>query len=199
MENAMGKRVPSSLPQECGVTLIASMIIMLMISILGVAALTMSGIGNSTIGALRMTEEGTAAAESCVGVGASVIQRTLAGSAVPLGLQTPLGPVPSLNAATLNLELQRNPANSADCAVMTSICGVAVPNLTMVVNNYGVNGDIDSLFTRPTIGSPGIDEYFRIDCTATNAATGTQARVIAIYDCVQQKDAPGICIFHNAI
>jgi hypothetical protein len=198
----MHKSIQRTIGDNRGVTMMATMIIMLMIAVLGVAALTMSGIGNSTIGALRMAEEGAAAAESCIGVGVDIIQRTIVpngSSQVPLALQMPQGPVPAANAAALSNEILRNPANSPDCPIVTTICGVANPNLTMVVNNYQVNGDIDSLFARPKPGSQGAtDLYFRIDCAATNVATGTTTRVIAIYDCVTGGPSGlGVCFPHN--
>lgn len=198
----MGKQIRLIGNDERGVTFMATMIIMLMIAILGVTALTMSGIGNSTIGALRMGEEGTAAAESCVGVAVDVIQRTIVpnGQAqIPLALQTPQGPVPTANATSLANEIIRSPSNSPDCAVTSATCPVAVPNLTMLVNNYQINGDIDSLFARIKPGTQGAtDLYFRIDCIATNTATGTQTRVIAVYDCVTGGPSGlGVCFPHN--
>lgn len=53
----MGMQIQLIRDDERGVTFMATMIIMLMIAILGVTALTMSGIGNSTIGALRMAKK----------------------------------------------------------------------------------------------------------------------------------------------
>lgn len=202
MKSSVGKEIRSVIEDESGVSFMATVIIMLMVAILGVAALTMSGIGNSTVGALRMAEEGTAAAESCIGVGVDVIQRTIVPNglaAVPATLQAPQGPVPAANAAVLANEIMRSPSNGVDCAVVNSTCAVANPNLTMAVNNYQINGDIDSLFSRIKPGSQGaIDIYFRIDCSATNLATGTQTRVIAIYDCVTGGPAgSGVCFPHT--
>lgn len=203
MENSMGMQIQLIRDDERGVTFMATMIIMLMIAILGVTALTMSGIGNLTVVELRMAEEGTAAAESCVGVAVDVIQRTIVpnGQApVPLALQTPQGPVPAANATILANEINRSPSNSPDCAVTSAICGTAAPNLTMTVNNYQVNGDIDSLFSRRNRSGTqeAVDLYFRIDCTATNVATGTQTRVIAVYDCVTGGPSGlGVCFPHN--
>ena len=52
---------------ERGVSFMTVMILTLMTGVLGVAALTMTGLENSMAGAVRMVEEGTHAAESCIG------------------------------------------------------------------------------------------------------------------------------------
>ena len=62
---------------EQGVSFMTVMIITLMAGALGVAALTMTGLENSTAGAMRMVEEGTDAAESCVGMGVKVIKDSI--------------------------------------------------------------------------------------------------------------------------
>ena len=188
------------LRDERGVAFMGTMMVVLMLGVLGVTALTMSGLGNSSAGALRMVEEGQAAAESCIGVGVDVIQRTMgAQGIVPLALQSPGGPVPALNAASLGNEILRTPDNSPDCPVAGASCAIPAPNLSMVVNNYTISGDIDSLFARTRPGTQnGFDQYFRIDCSATNVATGTQNRVIAVYDCVQGgQSGSGICYLHT--
>lgn len=187
---------------ERGVAFMGTMMVVLMLGLLGVTALTMSALGNSSAGALRMVEEGQAAAESCIGTGVDVIQRTIVPNGqntVPVALQAPGGPVPVTNAASLWGEIMRSPANSPDCPVTGPNCAIPAPNLTMVVNNYNINGDIDSLFARPKAGTQGaVDIYFRIDCSATNAATGTQTRVIAVYDCVQGgPGGVGVCYLHT--
>lgn len=177
---------------ERGVSFMTVMIIMLMAGALGVAALTMTGLENSTAGAMRMVEEGADAAESCVGMGVKVIQQTIEMGAVPPGLIEPNGPVPAANAVILGEEINFI-SNSPDVA-----WGVgAAPNITMNVNNYVVNGDIDKQFVKIRPGSqntagdsqtPATDSYYRIDCQAVNAATGTTSRVIAVYQCLVSGD-----------
>jgi hypothetical protein len=169
-----------------------TMIITLMAGVLGVAALTMTGLENSTAGAMRMVEEGTDAAESCVGMGVKVIQQTIEIGSVPATLVAPSGPVPAINAALLGQEIIYL-ANNADVAWGA----LAAPNITMNVNNYVVNGDIDKQFVKIRAGSqqtqgsgqaPASDSYYRIDCQAVNAATGATSRVIAEYQCLLSGD-----------
>ena len=71
---------------ERGTTFMTVMMIMLMAGTLGVSALTMTGMENSMAGSIRMVEEGTDAAESCVGMAVNVIQqfdRSRSGSSHP--------------------------------------------------------------------------------------------------------------------
>ena len=174
---------------ERGVSFMTVMIITLMAGALGVAALTMTGLENSTAGAMRMVEEGTDAAESCVGMGVKIIQQTIETGAVPPTLIDPNGPVPASNALFLGQEINYL-ANNPDVAWGS---GVVDPNLRMNVNSYVVVGDIDKQFVKIRSGSqnsaggsqtPATDSFYRIDCQAVNQATGTTSRVIAVYQCL---------------
>ncbi|OQW66877.1 MAG: hypothetical protein BVN29_04340 [Nitrospira sp. ST-bin5] len=170
---------------ERGTSFMTVMVIMLMTGTLGVAALTMTGLENSMAGAIRMVEEGTSAAESCVGMSVNVIQSSVDPGAVPAILIAPAGPVPAANAAILSQEINGAPVamrNNPDVAVGAG----NAPNLTMTVNNYLVNGDIDFLYSKQRAGSneETKDFFYRVDCTAANAATGATSRVIAVFDCL---------------
>lgn len=175
---------------ERGVSFMTVMIITLMVGALGVAALTMTGLENSTAGAMRMVEEGTDAAESCIGMGVKVIKETISDGQVDPSLIAPNGPVPAVNAAILGQEINFI-RNSPDVAWGTG----AAPNIAMNVNNYVVNGDIDLQFGKQRAGgsteeqTPAMDMVYRIDCQAVNAATGATSRVIAVYQCLKSGDS----------
>lgn len=178
---------------EQGVSFMTVMIITLMAGSLGVAALTMTGLENSTAGAMRMVEEGTDAAESCVGMGVKVIKESIDNGQIPPELiSTNGGPVPATNAATLGQEISFI-RNSQDIAWGTG--PLVAPNIVMNVNNYVVNGDIDSQFVKLSPGQAGdgqdvpVDIFFRIDCQAVNNATGATSRVIAEYQCFKKGDS----------
>lgn len=187
---------------EQGASFMAIMIITLMLGVLGVTALTMTGLENSMAGAIRMVEEGTSAAESCIGTAVNVIQQSIDAGAVPpslLSSAAPPGPVPPINAALLGQEINGTSANNPDVAVGAG----NNPNLVMNVNNYAVNGDVDFQFRRQKAGgtssiaagydgtgtgASSVDMFYRVDCTAANAATGATSRVIAVYDCLAAGD-----------
>jgi Tfp pilus assembly protein PilX len=177
---------------ERGIAFMTVMILTLMTGVLGVAALTMTGLENSMAGAVRMVEEGTHAAESCVGTAVRVINAaiddpSMAGPAA--AVVAPQGPVPALNAAFLSQEINGSLRNNPDIAVGAG----NVPNLTMVVNNYAINGDIDFLYSKQKSGDNlgdteglSVNQFYRVDCTAANAATGATSRVIVVFDCLQK-------------
>lgn len=184
---------------ERGISFMVMMILVLMTGVLGVAALTMTGLENSMAGAVRMVEEGTHAAESCIGTSVNVIQQSIDSGTVPPTLVAPQGPVPAANAAFLGQEINGLQVNSPDVAVGTG----NAPNIVMNVNNYVVNGDIDFQYRKLKVGgtaslasgydgsgtgASSVDVFYRIDCTAVNAATGATSRVIAVYDCLAAGD-----------
>jgi hypothetical protein len=173
---------------------------MLMMTALGVAALTATGLENRMSSFVTSMEGATAAAESCAGVGINVIQQTIdpyvGAGTLPAAFKsdaTPIaGPVPQANAALLTQEIMGSSDNNSDAAE-------ASPNLTLTVGAFTVNGDIDRLYIKGSPGS-GMQQfggyegtgnsiigssniYYRIDCVARNTATGTSARVTAVYAC----------------
>lgn len=180
------ERLPHVTRDERGVSFMMVMVLTLMVGALGVAALTMTGLENSMAGAMRMVEEGTDAAESCIGMGIKVIQQSIGDGVIPAQLIAPAGPVPATNAVILGQEINYT-ANSPDIAWGAG----AVPNIVMNVNNYTVNGDIDKQFVKIRAGSGSdgqaatTDLFYRVDCQAVNAATGTTSRVIAVYQCLR--------------
>ncbi|MDH5346795.1 MAG: hypothetical protein OEY60_04435 [Nitrospira sp.] len=175
---------------ERGTSFMTVMLLMLIIGALGVAALTMTGMENSMAGSLRMVEEGTDAAEACVGSAVRAIRLTIddpqmTGPAAVL--IAPQGPVPAANQGVFTQEINGTLRNNTDIAVGAG----NAPNLVMNVNGYVVNGDIDFLYSKRRTGSdfadpdkPTYDQYYRIDCLAANAATGATSRVIVTFDCL---------------
>lgn len=137
-----------------------------------------------------MVEEGTDAAEACVGSAVRAIRLTIddpqmTGPAA--ALIAPQGPVPAANQAVFTQEINGTLRNNADVAVGAG----NAPNLVMNVNGYVVNGDIDFLYSKRRTGSdfadpdkPTYDQYYRVDCLAANAATGATSRVIVTFDCL---------------
>jgi Tfp pilus assembly protein PilX len=177
---------------EQGTSFVTVMLLMLIIGSLGVAALTMTGLENSMAGAVRMVEEGTDAAEACVGTAVRAIRLTvddpqMTGPAAVL--LEPQGPVPASNQAVFTQEINGTLRNHSDVPTGTG----NAPNLVMNVNGYVVNGDIDFLYSKPRVGSDFADQdkqvrdqFYRVDCVAANAATGATSRVIVTFDCLNE-------------
>ena len=185
--------------------------VLLMLTVLGIAAITASSLENNMAGLQRTVESAGQAAESCLGTGANVILQTLLpenGAAIPAVLVAPAGPVVATNnnPTILGNEIMGNPENNIDVAVGVGPTGLAAaPNIQMSVGPYNVVGDIDRLYiklragsgqqqfaaydgTGVGAGSNGSDVYFRITCIATNTATGTENRVSSLYACALTGD-----------
>ena len=115
-------------------------------------------------GFFRTTEAAAAAAESCEGTAANIIQQTIAPPgqlpASFLSSSVPVGPVPATNGPTLQSEitgatLPVPPAVSAGLPSENSTDAAATsPNLTLSINGFTVNGDIDRLYIH---NKPGMD------------------------------------------
>ena len=196
---------------ERGIAMLTVVMVMLMLTVLGIAAITVSGLENNMAGLQRTMEASTNAAESCLGTGANVILQALLpenGSAIPAVLLAPTGPVVTSNnnPTVLADEIMGNPENNIDVAIGVGPTGLAAaPNIQMTVGPYSVVGDIDRLYiklragsgqqqfaaydgTGVGAGSNGSDVYYRITCIATNTATGTESRVSSLYACALTGD-----------
>ena len=188
---------------EQGVAMLTVLLIMLMMTVLGISAITVTGLENRMAGFMTSMEGATAAAESCAGIGVNIIQQTIdpyggAGTlpAAFLSNATPVaGPVPQTNATLLTQEIMGSSDNNSDFPDGTG----SAPNFDQTIGAFRVYGDIDRLYIKGSAGS-GMQQfagyegtgssavgssniYYRIDCVARNAATGTSARVTAVYAC----------------
>lgn len=181
-----------------GVALLTVLLIILLLTILGIAAITVTGLENRMAGFFRTTEAAAAAAESCEGTAANIIQQTIAPPgqlpASFLSSSVPVGPVPATNGPTLQSEitgatLPVPPAVSAGLPSENSTDAAATsPNLTLSINGFTVNGDIDRLYIH---NKPGMDPtkeggqeiLYRITCVASNTATGISSTVTSVYGC----------------
>ena len=197
----------NSLNNERGMAFLTVVMVLLMLTVLGITAITVSGLENNMAGFQRTMEASSQAAESCLGTGANIIQQVFlpeSGGLIPAALldnSAPPGPVPNGNKAVLEGELIGNPENNLDVPTGTG----AAPNLRMTVGPYAVAGDVDRLYVKMRAGSGqqqfaayegagvgagsnGVDAYFRISCVATNSATGTESKISAIYACSLSGD-----------
>jgi Tfp pilus assembly protein PilX len=179
---------------ERGVVFLTVMMIMLIVSLLGVAAMTVSGLENNIAGVQRRTETATVAVESCIQTGVNVIEQTIMAAALPAAFLFPAGPVPASNSTILNSEILGNSDNNSDDPSVA-------PNLTIQVGSYSLTGDIDRLYAKGVsggsqvfagayegygqgAGAGGVEIHYRISCLATDAATGTNTHTTAIYACL---------------
>lgn len=199
----MNKSAQTVVSCEKGIAMLTVMILLIIMTVLGLTAITVTGLENRMAGNVLGQETATVAAESCVGTAVNIIQQTIEPGALPANYYAVGGPVPASNATTLQSEIMGFPdgsgnptENSADVAVGSG----AAPNTQVTLGAYTVSGDIDRLYLKATAGSGmqshagnegmgaglaggGAEIVYRTDCTAQNAATGLTNRVVAVYAC----------------
>lgn len=205
MLGSNGRSSVKNLKNEQGIAMLTVLLVMMMMTALGIAALTATGLENRMAGSMTSMESATAAAESCTGVGVNIIQQTLdpggGAGTVPasfLSDANPSGPVSPANRTTLTTEIMGGSDNNPDSPD-------GVPNFELSVGSYTVKGDIDRLYLKVINGS-GMQQfagyegtgnsavgstqaYYRVDCVARNIAAGTSARVTAVYACTSSGES----------
>lgn len=189
----------SPLQSERGIALLTVMLLLIVMTLLGLMAVTVTALENRMAGNVLGQETATAAAESCMGTAVNILQQTITASALPAAYSASGGPVPSSNANLLEQEIMGFPnssglptENNPDMATGPS----AAPNLQVTVGAYSVSGDIDRLYIRPKsgtgiqshannegMGAGGVEVLYRVDCTAQQMATGAVNHIVAIYAC----------------
>jgi len=184
------------LNNERGFALFGVFLTILMMTALGIAAMTMTGLENRMAGSANSMDAAAAAAESCIGTGVNVIMQTLQDRQVPLSYVGSVVPASAegATAPTLTQEIMGQANNNADVAG-------ASPDIQMTAGPFAVVGDIDRLYFKNKVGGSlqfasgyegaaqgaaggGGEAIYQIDCTATLAATGAASRIQAVYACV---------------
>ncbi|MEK6786062.1 MAG: PilX N-terminal domain-containing pilus assembly protein [Nitrospirota bacterium] len=186
---------------ERGFALFGVFLTILMMTALGIAAMTMTGLENRMAGSANSTDAAAAAAESCIGTGVNVIMQTLQERQVPLSYVGPAAVVPAnaegAIAPTLTQEIMGQANNNADVSVGAG----AAPDIQMTAGPFAVVGDIDRLYFKNKVGGSlqfasgyegaaqgaaggGGEAIYQIDCTATLTATGAMSRIQAVFACV---------------
>jgi Tfp pilus assembly protein PilX len=181
-----------------GIALVTVMLVMVIMTVIGIAAITVTGLENRMAGFQRTGEAAATAAESCVSTSVNIIQQVIDLGGVPdefLSTQpTNPGPVPSIAQQTLlkNEIMGQSDNNSDDPNV--------APNIILSLGAFTVNGDIDRLYAKPKTGAAmqfasgyegmaggaaggGVDIMYRITCATTNLNTGTTSQISAVYAC----------------
>jgi len=185
------------LSQEDGIAMLTILMLTIILTVIGIAAITTTSLDIRMAGGERIRESTVNAAEACMSSGVQIIQQTLANGAVP-GTLTAAGANPVITVAPLESEIMGYPgylgyADSADPATG----GAFAPNAVLTVSNYTVDMDIDRLYAQPISGQPagfgvsaqgaGVQILYRIDCYAISSVGGTTqaaGRVTAVYACV---------------
>lgn len=185
---------------EQGIALLTVVLLLVIMTALAIAAITATGLENRMAGFGTSMETAAIAAESCLGTSVNVLQQTLDAGNVPTTFSP--SPVPAASLAgppTLAAEIRGETGAEADPDAPNGI-GAAGPDIVLTIPPYTVNGDIDRLYIKIKSGSGlqfaggyegaaagtasgGAEIFYRINCVASNTATGTVSPVTAVYAC----------------
>jgi Tfp pilus assembly protein PilX len=180
---------------QSGIALLTVMIIALIMTVLGIAAITVTGLETRMSGFVRTKEVVSTAAESCEGTAVNIIQQTLlyGGSSINsvfLDSASTPGPVPATNSVVLLSEImgQRLPSPPAPANTFGdnwTDTPSSAPNLQLTnIPGYTVKGDIDRMYAHAKPGNQDMTEFvYRISCMATNSATGSSTTITSVYKC----------------
>nr|MBI3612917.1 hypothetical protein [Nitrospirota bacterium] len=183
------------LARQEGVAMLTVLMLTIILTVIGIAAITTTILDMKMAGGERMRESSTNAAESCMSSGVQIIQQTLLNAAIPAALLPAAGTNPCIGtyntgtgactAKALGTGVGQNPlqaeimgqsdgnADNAD----PSAAGNA-PNAVMTLTGYTVNMDIDRLYARPMSGGS-------LQFAAGSEGTGAAASIEIVYriDC----------------
>jgi hypothetical protein len=193
-----------------GVALLTGMLLLMIMTVIGIASITLTGLENRLAGFVRSGEASAVAAESCLQVAVRTIEAGIRYGEIPADFRdnaSPPGPVPDANKTTFYSEIAGAVGyeNYGDTLPATYPgFNIGVPNPLTTLNNFTVQGDVDRLQNKQSQGSGGggIDKYhggpgsgsggleilYQVKCLAVHAATNTQSRITAVYACKAVED-----------
>src|SRR5881628_3277937 len=97
------KKNHASRSGEEGLALLTVVLLLMIMTVLGIAAITTTSLENRMAGFTRTGEAAAGSAESCVGTAVNIIQQTIDAGTLPaafLDNAVPAGPVPQANGRT---------------------------------------------------------------------------------------------------
>ncbi len=186
--------------QQAGVAMLTVLMLTVILTVIGIAAITTTTMDIRMAGGERLREGSVNAAEACMSSAVQIIQQTLQNSAIPSTL-TGTGANPAIVTSPLQNEIMGASDANTDTAD-PSVSGYA-PNATLTLSPYTIYMDIDRLYARAKAGGSlamlsgyegtaggsaggGVEIIYRIDCYAKGTAglTPISGRVTGVYACV---------------
>lgn len=196
---------------ERGIALLTVVLILMVLSVIGIASITLTGLEGRLAVYVRTGEAAAVAAQACLSTAVTTLEATIRDSKVPDAMRdnaaTP-GPVPNANAATLLSEVLGAIGfeNFTDTLPATyPNFNLGIPNPAQTLNNYVVQGDIDRLYSKAGsggsmlmiqgyeglgagTGAGGTEILYQISCLASNSATNIRSKITAVYACKPVAD-----------
>lgn len=193
------------LKQQDGVAMLTVLMLTIILTVIGIAAITSTTMDVKMAGGERLRESGVNAAESCLNTGIQIIQQTLTGGIIPAGLlgSSANPSIPKLirlgGTNPLEAEIMGQSDGNPDSANPQG----GSPNAQLTTAGYTVTMDIDRLYAKAKAGSGlqfaagysgtgggaaggGVEVLYRIDCYATNTGgtASSSAHLTGVYACV---------------
>ena len=202
------ERDMTGIKNQQGIALLTVRLMLVILTVLGIASITVTSMENRMAGFFRSTEAVVAAADSCEGFAANIIQQTLSPPGVlptsfvaaPNAPASNNLPILSANATTLYAEIYGYDLPSPPAPPNTPAYNYTdtaspgpnfAPNFIMTnLPGFTVNGDIDLLYTHVKSGqgagaTGSVEKVYRITCVANNPATGSSSTVTSVYGCLE--------------
>jgi hypothetical protein len=183
------------LRREDGIAMLTMLMLTVILTVIGIAALTTTEMDLRLAGGERLREASVNTAEACLSSAVQIIQQTLANSGIPASIQgpSPQNPV-IMNPVFLQQEIKGDPGfeQSTDTAdPQASASPLYAPNAVLTVGAVTVNIDIDRLFARHKpgeeacfgCGAGGVEILYRISCYSSGGLN-TFGKVTGVYACV---------------
>jgi Tfp pilus assembly protein PilX len=193
--------------REEGVAMLTVLMLTIILTVIGIAAITTTSLDLWMAGGERMRESAVASEEACLSSGVALIQQVLENAAMPAQFMV-AGANPSFPGAGFGMVSPANPLvdeimghfegtanadpDNADPTATAATCLATqcAPNAvfylpTRAAPAYTVNMDIDRLYKRHVVGGPAefaeginIEILYRVTCYAmVNAGTASQQTV----------------------
>jgi Tfp pilus assembly protein PilX len=200
----------SIIAREDGIAMLTVLMLTVILTIIGIAAVTTTTMDMWLAGGERTRETSVNVAEACLSTGVQIIQQTLQNAAIPGALLT-AGNNPQVFQNPLQNEIMGIDNQNADTAdpsqASVPLSGYA-PNAQLTMpGGYTAFMDIDRLYVQYKVGSAiqfasgyeglgagaasgGVEILYRIECYAGNTPAGgnqvyqVNTRISAVYSCV---------------
>jgi hypothetical protein len=188
------------LRREDGIAMLTILMLTVILTVIGIAAITTTTMDLKLAGGERMREASVNSAEACLSSAVQIIQQTLTNSGMPASI---LGPNPVImNPVTLQSEILGFPGFEQLNDTADFQDPARVPNAVLSVASFTVNIDIDRLFARPKTGGSltfaagyegtgagaaggGVEILYRISCYSSGGLNmNTFGQVTGVYACV---------------
>ena len=187
------------LRREDGIAMLTILMLTVILTVIGIAAITTTTMDLKLAGGERMREASINTAEACLSSAVQIIQQTLTNSAIP-GSILGAGNNPTITQLPLQSEIMGAPGFEQSIDTADFADPAPAPNAVLSVATFTVNIDIDRLFARPKAGGSltfaagyegigagaaggGVEVLYRVSCFSSGG-TNTFGHVTGVYACV---------------